>query len=84
MPKTYEGVLHGDRIDWTEDRPDLDHPARVRVTVVEAEGGAAGRGAQMADALAKLAEIGGVSSIDDPQAWQRERRADRALPGRGE
>ena len=79
MSKTYEGVLHGDRIDWTAGNPGLDRPARVRVTVVEADDEPAGRGERMADALSKLAEFGGITGIGDPQAWQREQRADRPL-----
>ena len=42
------------------------------------------RGAAMAAALRKLAKIknGGLASIEDPVAWQREIRKDRPLPGR--
>lgn len=34
------------------------------------------------DWLEQLAEIGGVSSIEDPVEWQREMRQDRKLPFR--
>ena len=84
MPKTYEGVLQGDRIRWTADGPDLDRPARVRVTVVEVDEGGAGRGERMAAALEGLARLGGIAEIGDPVEWQRQQRADRPLPGREE
>ncbi|MBX7211581.1 MAG: hypothetical protein K1X78_24960 [Verrucomicrobiaceae bacterium] len=34
------------------------------------------------DALSRIADRGGLDSIDDPVAWQRELRQDRPLPGR--
>lgn len=33
-------------------------------------------------ALKELAAMGGIASIPDPAAWQREIREDRPLPGR--
>ena len=36
------------------------------------------------DALRRLAARGGIRSIPDPVAWQREMRKDRPLPGREE
>ncbi|MGB8167359.1 MAG: hypothetical protein WCF18_07690 [Chthoniobacteraceae bacterium] len=35
-------------------------------------------------ALRRLAARGGIGSISDPVAWQREQRKDRPLPGREE
>lgn len=35
-------------------------------------------------ALEALAAMGGIASIPDPSAWQREMRKGRALPGREE
>jgi len=35
-------------------------------------------------ALQRLATRGGIRSIPDPVAWQREQRQDRVLPGREE
>lgn len=36
------------------------------------------------DALRRIAARGGIRSIPDPVAWQREQRKDRPLPGREE
>lgn len=36
------------------------------------------------DALRRIAARGGIRSIPDPVAWQREMRQDRPLPGREE
>jgi hypothetical protein len=33
-------------------------------------------------ALSRIAARGGITSISDPAAWQREQRTDRPLPGR--
>lgn len=83
MLRTYEGILEGDRLQWTsEEVPPTDHPLRVHVTVLEEEAAREERGQQMADALSKLAESGAFSAIDDPNEWQREIRQDRPLPGR--
>jgi hypothetical protein len=40
------------------------------------------RAKQRVEALRGLAALGGISSIPDPVAWQREQRKDRPLPGR--
>lgn len=83
MLQTYEGVLEGDRIRWAaEEAPDTDRPLRVYVTVIEENTDREDRGARMAEALSKLAESGAFDEIDDPEAWQREIRQDRPLPGR--
>ena len=85
MTRTYQALLHGDRLEWLGDAPEskTDHPLHVQVTVEEPEpmpGGAA-RGAGMAALLEKLAERGTFSAITDPVQWQRELRQERALPG---
>ena len=41
-------------------------------------------GPAMVAALSEIANAGGPSGIGDPVEWQREVRADRALPGRNE
>lgn len=41
-----------------------------------------GRGRRMADALARIADSGGVSGIGNPVSWERGVRRDRPLPGR--
>ena len=83
MLRTYEGILEGDRVRWTQgETPATDRPLRVHVTVLEEETEKEKRGQQMADALSKLAESGAFSAVKDPSAWQREVRQDRPLPGR--
>jgi hypothetical protein len=42
----------------------------------------AARLANAVSALEELARAGGIASIPDPAAWQREIREDRPLPGR--
>lgn len=85
MLATYRAVLKGDRLEWTEITPDLpDHEGvPVYVILLDAPAGEqVQRGQRMASILAELAAAGGVSSISDPVAWQREIRKDRPLPGR--
>ncbi len=90
MPETYQGVLDGDRIQWVGDAPPLlPGKSRVRVSVtlldsIQTDGEKAIRGQRRAEALERLAARGGVASIPDPDAWQREMREDRPLPGRDE
>ncbi|MDB5356185.1 MAG: hypothetical protein JWN24_2638 [Phycisphaerales bacterium] len=36
----------------------------------------------MAAALKQIADMGGLPSIGDPAAWQKDTRKDRELPGR--
>ena len=89
MPQTYEAILVGDRLEWSNGAPQARRPVRVHVTVVEpspeetAEERAA-RGKRMADALRELAKSNPFAEITDPVAWQREIRKDRPLPGREE
>lgn len=83
MLRTYEGILEGDRVRWTEEEvPATNRPLRLHITVLEEETEKERRGQQMADALSKLAESDAFSAVDDPSAWQREVRQDRPLPGR--
>jgi hypothetical protein len=42
----------------------------------------AARLADAVSALEEIAEAGGIASIPDPAAWQREIRDERPLPGR--
>jgi hypothetical protein len=70
MPETYEGILHGNRIDWTTDRPASKKSVRVQVTVVDEETEALRRGIRMAAALSKLAENGGIGSIRKVLTWR--------------
>lgn len=83
MPRTYRAILRGDRIEWIDQPPKYQQPTTVDVTLVEeAAEMAATRGAAMAEALEALARAGGLSSISDPVAWQRDVRQDRSLPQR--
>jgi hypothetical protein len=83
---TYKALLHGDRLEWLEEAPELqtDAPLRVHVTVLEQESPseAPARGHAMAALLEKLAERRTFSAITDPVRWQRELRQERVLPGR--
>ncbi len=87
MPQTYEAILSGDRLEWSDGAPKTERPVRVHVTVVEpaleeTPEERADRGKRMADALERLAEMNAFKDITDPVAWQREIRKDRPLPGR--
>jgi hypothetical protein len=85
MPETYQGVLHGDRIEWSGEAPPFTEGqgVRVQVTVLEkANGGGSEQGRRMAAALEKLAACQSVPSISDPASWERQERTDRPLPGR--
>ena len=90
MLETYQGLLDGDRIEWVGDAPRrLPGKAKVRVHVtlldqVSTDEEEAIRGQRRLEALERLAARGGVASIPDPDAWQREVREDRPLPGRDE
>ena len=84
--RTYKALLHGDRLEWLGEAPELqtDAPLGVHVTVLE-QGSpveAHARGHAMAELLEKLAKRHTFSTIPDPVKWQRELRQDRVLPGR--
>jgi hypothetical protein len=85
MLPTYKATLRGDRLEWEEDVPDQVRrleEVTVYVTILDQAGeNDEIRGQRMAEALARLAEHGGVASIDDPVQWQREQREDREIPG---
>ena len=86
MQKLYKAKLRGDRLEWTSEVPPLNGGATdVLVEVLppgESAQGKRARGARMAAALERIAARGGIQSIPDPAAWQREMREDRPLPGR--
>ena len=86
MTRTYSAVLRGDRLEWTGPEPANPGPVNVLVTVDEAEepSEAEARRHEAVDALERIARRGGIKSIPDPVAWQREVRRDRVLPGREE
>lgn len=82
MLRTYEGVLKGDRVEWTGEAPLRDRALRVHITVLDEDADREERGKRMKEALAALAEEGAFSEISDPVEWQRELRQERTLPNR--
>ncbi len=83
-PQTYRAVLRGDRVDWIDAPPAPQGDTEVQITLLqpESEEERQARGRKMAAALERIARAGGIASIPDPSAWQREIRQDRPLPGR--
>jgi hypothetical protein len=84
MLRTYRAILHGDQIEWLEQPPEKTNAVQVHITVLEEPPAelTRERGRVMAEALATLAQRGTFAEITDPVAWQRELRAERALPDR--
>lgn len=84
MLATYKAVLLGDRLVWREPPPTLvDDGAGVSVYVTivqEEQANPEERRDRVRQLLEGLAASGVFSEIDDPVAWQREIRRDRALP----
>ncbi len=84
MLRTYNAVLTGNHLEWTEDAPELgDRPQEVYVTFLEKkpESNQKSRGEQMAKALEKLAEIKAFANVE-LKTWQQAIRQDRPLPNR--
>ncbi len=88
MGATYRAVLHGNHLEWRDEEPEEVLPGRdveVFVTILDPENSPAAvrsRGAAMAAALEQLAAAGGPRSFGDAVEWERDIRAERALPGR--
>ncbi len=82
MLRTYEAILDGNTIAWAQDDPQLPHPVRVHITLIETPTTREGRGQRMADLLEKLAESSAFSDIENPVEWQQAVREDRPLPFR--
>ena len=84
MLRTYKAILHDNQIEWLEQPPEKSGAMQVYITILEelAPEPTRERGRMMAEALAALAERGTFAEISDPVAWQRELRAERALPDR--
>ncbi|MBX3293081.1 MAG: hypothetical protein KF881_09360 [Acidobacteria bacterium] len=82
----YKATIRGDNIEWDGEAPDAVKDGklvRVEVTLVSKPVKQSKRNAVRAvAALKEIASRGGISSIPDPVAWQREIRKDRPLPGR--
>jgi hypothetical protein len=84
MLRTYRAILHGDHVEWLDQRPEQPRPVPVHITPPEGDPlePARERGRVMAEALAALASRGTFAAITDPVAWQREVRHERTLPAR--
>ena len=84
MLRTYKAVLHSDHVEWLEEPPVQARPIEVQIVFLEESmpHHEPNQGRAMAQALTRLAQLGGVTAIPDPVSWQREIRADRALPDR--
>jgi len=85
MLEKYRATIHGDTIEWKGDVPDEVATNGVMEVFVTRVGEPANRvpnGQRAMAALERIAENGGIQSIVDPVAWQREIRKDRPLPGR--
>ncbi len=83
MLPTYPAILRAGVLEWEAGGP-TDDPVRVHVTVLAPLAPPPDSGTKMAAALATLAAAGGPSGFNDPVEWQKETRADRSLPGRGD
>jgi hypothetical protein len=83
---TYNAILKGNELEWLGEKPEgvgAGRPLKVQVKIVEEESEQKKPNGKLAvEALEKLAAMGGIKSIPDPVAWQREIRKDRPLPGR--
>ena len=87
MLDKYRATIHGNTIVWNGKVPEslIDKNTTVEVNVEIISPKTEPRkpdGAKMVEALEKLSALGGVKSIPDPDAWLRETRRDRPLPGR--
>jgi hypothetical protein len=86
MLHTFEAVLKGNRLEWTNDGPqESDRPLKVYVTLLdESNLSSEERRQQLAELLGKVAATNAFANIENPVEWQRELRQDRSLPGREE
>ncbi|MFM9903074.1 MAG: hypothetical protein ACKVQJ_00715 [Pyrinomonadaceae bacterium] len=85
MEEKYRAKIHGDTIEWSGNIPEEvanDGVMEVYVTRVRDTKNYEPNGKRAMSILEKIADRGGIKSIVDPVAWQREIRKDRPLPGR--
>jgi hypothetical protein len=86
MLHTFEAVLKGNVLEWTNDAPqESDRPLKVYVTLLdESKLASENRRKQLSEILQKIAATNAFATIENPMEWQREIRQDRSLPGREE
>lgn len=86
MLTTYEAVLRGNVIEWRGDAPRSlasGQAMNVHVTVLDEPSAEPSRGERMAAALGAIAQSRALEGVDAAR-WEREERAERDLPRRGE
>jgi len=87
MLRTFEALLKGKFLEWTNDAPQQsDRPLKVYVTLLEEKSSISAdlRRQKIVEILEKLAASQTFAEIKDPVAWHQEMRQNRALPGREE
>ena len=89
MQTEYKAILTDDHLEWKGERPKFlvsGKPAEVVITIpaVSSESSKEEMRRRRVAALRNIAAEGGIPSIPDAVAWQREMREDRKLPGREE
>jgi len=90
MSNPYKANPTGNQLEWVDEIPQLPTGGAstpVLVTILPAPGAdltTEQMRRRRIEALERLAAMGGIKSIPDPSAWQREIREDRPLPGREE
>ncbi len=86
MPATYDAILRDNQLEWSATPPAIAPGTAVHVQVIVGLDAAplseTDRQDQVLSALERIAARGGIESIPDPLAWERETRTDRDLPGR--
>lgn len=86
MSNAYKANLVGNRLEWVDEAPHLpigSASTPVLVTILPpAELTTKEMRRRRVAALERIAARGGIQSIPDPVAWQREMREDRPLRGR--
>lgn len=85
MLEAYKAELHRDRSVWQGETPKATPKAvSVIVTILDEKlAQPKNDGKKMAEALAKIASVGGaVAAIEDVSEWQREQRQDRKISER--
>ena len=87
MLETYKATIHGDKIEWETDAPKIlrtEKSVEVVVTIVDKQVNSNANGRKMAEVLSKIANNGGIKTIENPSEWQSEQRRERNLAQREE